>query len=217
MRDLIDILQKIKENEKLLKAAVVVLVITAAVLFYFGNGKSDTISLKDAESGEKTEAEHNFSENNKGKVYVDVAGEVKTPGVYQVNSGSRIFEVIQKAGGLTDKADTGTINQADKVKDGDKIIVPGKGSKTAAGDQIQAAGGGGTRLEGTGGNLSPLININSADSTELQKIPGVGPATAEKIIQYRMQNGSYKKTEDLKNVSGIGDKIYEKMKSMITV
>lgn len=214
MNDRRNLKGELKSHKKLIQAAVVILAIAAAVLFYAAKEKSDTIDLSSAEkqssSEEKTAAE------TQSEVYIDIDGAVKEPGVYKVKSGSRIFEVIEKAGGLTAKADTLTINQADRVKDGQKITIPRKGEAgdtASSQDPGSAAEGTGTSSASSGG----LININTADSNELQQITGVGPATAEKIIQYRSENGAFRSKEDLKNVSGIGEKTYQKMEPMITI
>ena len=111
-------------------------------------------------------------------------------------------KVIEKAGGLKKNAEMDQINRAEIVTDGQKIVIPAKGETIAASGGAAASG---------------LININTADSTALQEIPGVGPATAEKIIAYRTENGRFASKEDIKNVSGIGEKTYEKMKDKITV
>lgn len=134
-----------------------------------------------------------------------------------MSSDSRIFEVIEKAGGLTGKADTGAINQAELVKDGQKIVISRKGdNRNVSGSNIAD-----TPSRSTGashnGTAQGKININSADVNELQKIHGVGPATAEKIIKFRSSNGNFRVIEDLKKVNGIGNKTFEKIKDYITV
>ena len=111
------------------------------------------------------------------------------------------------AGGLTSEADIDGFNRAEEVFDGQKLTIPEKISEEAGGGAIASAGV----------TSSGLININRATAEELDEIPGVGPSTAEAIIRYREENGSFRKKEDIKNVSGIGDKTYEKMADQITV
>lgn len=149
-------------------------------------------------------------------IMVDVAGAVVNPCVVELRSESRVFEAIEKAGGLTKDADTASINQAEFLTDGQKLYIPTK-------QEVKAGLSGGAQglsfNAGASGqsNQSKLININTADTTALQQLTGVGPATAEKIINYRNENGKFKTIEDIKNVSGIGDKTFEKFRDKITV
>jgi len=205
MTEMRRIADAIKENKTIITVAAAVILMTAAAVFLFLNGKSQTIPIDEeaAESGEKAREETPAKE-----VYVDVGGCVKRPGVYRVDASGRVFEAIEKAGGTTAKADTSGINQAVTVTDGQKIYVPARGE--AAETPVSA----GTPAEGGGAGL---ININTADRSKLEEIPGIGPVTAEKIIRYREENGGFKSKEDLKNVSGIGDKTYEKMDPVVTI
>ena len=142
-------------------------------------------------------------------MYVDISGCVKSPGIYKIKRNTRLFEVIELAGGLTKDADYNGFNQAEHIEDGDKIIIPAKNQES---DSASASQGNNATASNNG-----KININTADSAALQEIPGVGPATAEKIISYRETNGRFRNKEDLMNVSGIGEKTFEKMKDMITI
>ncbi|MDD6042768.1 MAG: helix-hairpin-helix domain-containing protein [Eubacteriaceae bacterium] len=192
-----------KNNDKKVKAATTVIILIVAVLFFAGNGKNPDIEVTGTEDSVKI-AEETETATTAMPVYVDISGEVKSPGVYQVAEGTRLFEVIEKAGGLTDNAGVMSINQAEIVTDGQKIIIPDSQTQT-------------TNTNSSGITSDGLININVADSVELQEIPGVGPATASKILAYRESNGSFKNKEDLMNVSGIGQKTYDKIKDLITV
>ena len=147
-------------------------------------------------------------------IIIDIAGEIVSPGVYSLKEGSRIIDAIEIAGGLTEKADVRFINRAEMIFDGSKIYIPSKeeSTDTSIGTTYTTAG----RTTVTIG-ANQLININTASSEELQKIPGVGPSTAEKIIAYRTTYGKFKTIEDLINISGIGNKTLEKMKGYITV
>jgi competence protein ComEA len=139
-------------------------------------------------------------------VFVDVKGEVLSPGVYKVDESSRVQELIKLAGGFTNHADRNAINLAQRVKDEMVIYVPKLGES-----QMVWTG------EGTQSNQSALININDADQAELETLPGIGPSKATAIIAYREENGFFKSIEDLRNVSGIGDKSLEKLKELITI
>ena len=212
--------QKVVEYEHIFKILAVIIFVITAFLLFGPKGNNETITL-DKENASKNEVISKEEENEKrgasGKVYVDISGEVKKPGVYEVSSDSRIFEVIEKAGGLTGKADTGAINQAELVKDGQKIVISRKGDNRNVSGSNMAD----TSSRSTGashnGTAQGKININSADVNELQKIHGVGPATAEKIIKFRSSNGNFRVIEDLKKVNGIGEKTFEKIKDYITV
>jgi len=159
-------------------------------------------------------------------IYVDVSGAVNKPSVIALSEGSRVIDAIEAAGGLKDDADLTGINRAEILEDGAYLYVPTEKevADDLVGSAIQGVGGSGsigsTSEGGNSGNAysnQGKININTADSNTLQQLNGVGPATAEKIIDYRNSNGRFKKIEDLKNVSGIGDKTFEKMAAYIKV
>lgn len=204
-------LRALKNNPILTISAVVVIMISASAFFFILNDKNSTIPIQDTVQDNQTvpaSGESAAGRESAGTVFVDVSGCVKHPGVYEVTSTSRVFEVIEKAGGVTKDADTSSINQAEPVTDGQKINVPDKKSEPPAQGSSAAA-----EQQSSDGKVS----INTADSEELQKIPGVGPVTAENIISYRESNGSFKSIDDIKNVSGIGEKTFEKMKSTIVL
>lgn len=204
-------LRALKNNPILTISAVVVIMISASAFFFILNDKNSTIPIQDTVQDNQTvpaAGESAAGRESAGTVFVDVSGCVKHPGVYEVTSTSRVFEVIEKAGGVTKDADTSSINQAEPVTDGQKINVPDKKS----GSPVQGSSAAAEQQSPDG-----KVNINTADSEELQKIPGVGPVTAENIISYRESNGSFKSIDDIKNVSGIGEKTFEKMKSTIVL
>ena len=158
------------------------------------------------EFGDKVSAE----ETSEKEYYVDISGEVKKPGVYKVKKKTRLVFLIDKAGGLTGKADLDAINQASYVEDGAKIIIPKKGENKNSDEA------GADASETSVGNTSGKININQASAEELTSIPGVGTVIAQRIVEYR--NGArFNSIEEIKNVKGIGDATFEKMKGSITV
>lgn len=205
-------LRKLTENRNSIKLLAVIMIIITAFLFYGMKEKNDTITVSEGFPAAKEDAGERKS-SSEGILYVDVGGAVARPGVYKMNTGDRVFEAIEKAGGLTKKADTSALNQAEEVKDGQKIQIPEKGETAGAPGTDTAE----NSLSASVSAPGEKININTADSTALQQISGVGPATAQKIIDYRTQNGPFKRIEDLKNVSGIGEKTFEKMKENITI
>jgi competence protein ComEA len=168
-------------------------------------------------------------------VFVDVSGAVNSPDVYELRAGSRVNEAIIAAGGIAADADIRYINRAAVLNDGDRLYIPtrkeidsGKpipasaglvaGAPSAAPDAAtDGASGSSPDTGGSGTAAGAKININTSDSAALQTLNGVGPATAQKIIDYRDAHGAFAKIEDIKKVSGIGDKTFEKLKEYITV
>ena len=159
----------------------------------------------------------NLSILNDTSIVVYVCGAVKESRVVTLKENSRICDAIDAVGGLTEDADLTNINLAYILEDGEKIYIPKKGEEP---------------YNDTFSSTSPIssysnyssnalkgnkININKASQTELETIPGIGPSTALKIINYREENGKFSKIEDIKNVSGIGDSKYEQMKEYISV
>lgn len=162
------------------------------------------------------------------KYYIDIKGSVKNPGVYQVSPDSIVNDCIKLAGGLLKSADTTTINLSKKVTSEMVIYVPKKDEvvKSTATTTItkteeipnNASYDDKTKDNNTGNDtVSNLININTATKEELATLNGIGLAKANDIIEYRNTNGNFKNTEDIKNVSGIGDALFAKIKDYITV
>ena len=140
---------------------------------------------------------------------VDIKGAVQKPGVYEFKQGDRVTDVIGMAGGLSEAADSTQVNMAQLVEDEMVVYIPIAGEETQA---VQAAAGG----MNEGGKEGGLIDINKATLEELQELPGIGPSKAAAIIAKRDELGSFSTIEDLKLVSGIGDKTYEKLKDLIS-
>lgn len=203
-----EISQFLREHKEVLKKAgiVVLVIVLGLVVSMIKNGGQEEANAQAEEATVSTE-------ETAAMIYVDVGGEVKDPSVVELPDGSRVTDAITAAGGLTEQADLTDINRAAFVSDGEKIYIPSQVSELEDDGLSAGEGGGG----GTAKSSDGRININTADSTQLQELTGVGPATAEKIIDYRKQNGRFQSIEDIKNVSGIGDKTYEKLKDHIKV
>lgn len=148
---------------------------------------------------------------NNIKVMIDVAGEVINPGVYELKTGDRVNDALVAAGGLAAGADREwvavNINRAQLVSDGMKIFIPSKSQSP----KLKAESGK-TGVLGTVGNK---ISINTAGVEELDKLVGIGPALANRIIDYRQENGGFKDINEVKLVSGIGEKLFEQIKNKI--
>lgn len=141
-------------------------------------------------------------------VYVDVKGSVVQPGVYKLKTGSRLFQVIEYAGGFLDEANTVNVNLSLLLTDQMVVYIPSvydvemdDSTNDVIGENV----------------TSTLVNINTADQSTLETLPGIGPATAFSIIEYRLTNGNFDSIEDIMNVSGIGTQTYENIKVLITV
>ncbi|WP_173274453.1 helix-hairpin-helix domain-containing protein [Streptococcus sp. 68] len=142
-------------------------------------------------------------------ITVDVKGAVKSPGIYDLPVGSRVNDAVQKAGGLTEQADSKSLNLAQKVSDEALVYVPSKGEEVAS------------QQAGSGAPSSTIkdkkVNINKASLEELKQVKGLGGKRAQDIIDHRETNGKFKSVDELKKVSGIGAKTIEKLKDYVTV
>ena len=146
-------------------------------------------------------------------VTVDVKGAVKKPGVYQLQSNSRVHDALEKAGGLTDEADLKSVNQAQKLSD-EAVVYVAKVGENAVDVTASAPA---SATSGTNQTKSALVNLNTATEADFQTISGIGQKRAQDIIAYREANGRFKSVDELKNVSGIGAKTLEKLKEYVTV
>ena len=206
-------LKEFIENKKdKIKIVAVPVLVIAAVLFFWLNSGSDEIKIDEGDSSVIEEDGVSQQEVNpsQGHLYVDIGGEVMKPGVYEVSEGTRLFEVIDKAGGLTEDADIDGINRAETVQDGQKIMIGRQGENPNENREGYSA----NNVTDTG---EGKVNINTADAATLQTIPGIGPSKADRIIEYRESEGKFNEIDDIKNISGIGNKTFESIKEYITV
>ena len=192
---------------------------------------------------ENTEENDNGKEKSEStqKIIVYITGEINNPGIYELEENSRIAECIERAGGIKQNADITDINLAEILEDGEKIHIPAKGEKSSneAADikettnnaenkktgessktvieNKQKDTGTSTKTTTENKQKNTKVNINTATQTELEKLPGIGPSTATKIIEYRKEKGKFKNIEEIKNVNGIGESKYQKIKELIKV
>ena len=167
------------------------------------------------DKGEETEETLSRKEEDSPEaesVFVYVCGAVKSPGVYELKSGARVYEAIELAGGVTGEAAQELLNQAEVVSDGERIYVP---------DQEEAEafqnGTGGLETGVTDGSEKGKININTAGKEELMTLTGIGEAKAESILRYREENGKFGSIEELMQVEGIKEGVFNKIKDDITI
>ena len=162
----------------------------------------DSVSEKDVKKEEKEELVE------QDMITVDVKGAVKSPGIYDLPVGSRVNDAVQKAGGLTEQADSKSLNLAQKVSDEALVYVPTKGEE--ANQQANSGASSST-------NKEKKVNLNKASLEELKQVKGLGGKRAQDIIDHREANGKFKSVDELKKVSGIGAKTIEKLKDYVTV
>ena len=161
--------------------------------------------------------DENIVESAMEKKYIKIhiTGQVKKSGIIELESGSRISDAIEKAGGITELANLDEVNLAYCLEDGQKLYIPSIEEKEI--EYITEENGENIIEETNVSNANKIVNINKADLEDLETIPGIGPLMAQKIINYRTENGEFKTVEDLKNVSGIGEKKFESMREYINV
>ncbi|MCY7084599.1 helix-hairpin-helix domain-containing protein [Streptococcus oralis] len=164
---------------------------------------------KDSSSEKEMKKEEKDESPEQDLITVDVKGAVKSPGIYDLPVGSRVHDAVQKAGGLTEEADSKSLNLAQKVSDEALVYVPTKGEEAAS---QQAASG-----TSPSTSKEKKINLNKASLEELKQVKGLGGKRAQDIIDHREANGKFKSVDELKKVSGIGAKTIEKLKDYVTV
>ena len=173
------------------------------------NLQAEVAAVSKDSSTEKEVKEEKEEPVEQDLITVDVKGAVKAPGIYDLPVGSRVNDAVQKAGGLTEQADSKSLNLAQKVSDEALVYVPTKGEEAAS--QQTASG------TASSTSKEKKINLNKASLEELKQVKGLGGKRAQDIIDHRETNGKFKSVDELKKVSGIGAKTIEKLKDYVTV
>ena len=234
-----------RKQKKILIIVITIITIGVAYYAYTSFGKNDftiessNLEINGVNEEEKSKVENGVDseekedENSENKIIVHISGEVKNQGVVELEENSRVNDAIEKAGGVTENAYMKDINLAYKLEDGMKIYIPSK-------EEVENSKNNGTSVNGgvsssneyysygenTNGSSNvnskkdesnKKVNINTANKEELDTLPGIGEATADKIIEYRNKNGKFKTKEEIKEVSGIGDSKYERIKDLIEI
>jgi competence protein ComEA len=189
---------------------LIVIIIGIGIILYKNFNNEDNLAIN---------SPSNFSENNIAEkievpsVIIHISGAVKNPGVYKLKSIDRVVDAVKIAGGITERANPDAINLAALLKDGQKIIIPYKISNQVTVESDKNI----EEVYSSSSSPSDQININTADDNTLQSLPGIGPVLSKKIIDYRNQNGLFEVIDDIKDVSGIGEKKFEGIKDLICV
>jgi competence protein ComEA len=164
-------------------------------------------------------------------IWVDVAGAVRRPGLYSLPVGARVAAALQRAGGARRHADRAAVNLAAKLADGQQVFVPARGpggasaaavsarstgaGSAGAGSAVAAGGGSGAGGAGSGVGAGARVSLTNATQAQLEQLDGIGPALAQRIIEYRQQHGGFRSIDELREVSGIGDKRFAALKGSI--
>lgn len=220
-------MRKLNLKQKKIIAIILTILVVIAYYYFYLRDTTEEISNQDLEV-------NNTQENNQKNetIVVHISGAVNIEGIVELDLGSRIANAIEKAGGIKENADMTDINLAYPLEDGMKIYIPTKeeteanknNENTPAESYVNASSGGVNSKEttnstqsNTSDTSSKKVNINTATQEELDTLPGIGPSIASKIIDYREQNGKFNSIEEIKEVSGIGEAKYEKIKDSITI
>ena len=182
-------------------AVVVCVVITGIVYIVSGRDTKATVFEENTTTIEVTSP--NDIDGEEELIYVYVCGQVNNPGIVELRKGARIYEAINGAGGITENGNPDAINQAKTVEDGQMIYIPMIGEEYTI-EHVESQGDG-------------LVNINTAQVSELTTLPGIGESRANDIISYRESNGGFKKIEDIMNVPGIKEAAFSRIKDYIKV
>ncbi len=193
---------KIPEFTQEQRRAIVILAMTAlaiSLFFYFSARGEAVPQVKEIKSSA------GVSELPTRMVYIDVAGKVKSPGVYQLPEGSRVIDAIEIAGGVRRGVDTSHINLARKLVDGEQVLITSK--------KFQAI----TPSSGRKSIFTGKVSINSGTKAQFDSLPGIGPVLAQRILDHRSKNGPFSQISDIQNVSGIGASIFAQIAERLTL
>ena len=209
---------------KIIIIATIILICSIAIVYKIidivkGEGTEIIYSNIISENIIDNQEQKNDTYQTTSKIKIHIIGEVTEEGIIELEEGERISDAIEKAGGVTQNADLSKVNLAYILQDGQKLYIPSMNDEkdvqyisTENGEGIIAE----TNINDKSG-INKKVNINKASQSDLENIPGVGPSLAQKIISFRDENGKFKNVEDLKNVSGIGDKKFESIKDYVDV
>ncbi len=211
-----------RKTKKYVKTALILVFFLGAGVWYFFFGKSvlekqksdtELTSILDTVVAEPTISEVSEKEKTEEAV-VYVCGAVNVPGIYTLPKNSRLYEAITAAGGFSPEADPAYHNLARSITDGERIYILSASETKELSAELRASGEEGAEQAS---NTNGILNLNTATAAQLMELPGIGEAKAAAILAYRAKIGQFTDIEEIKNVSGIGDAMFEKIKDKITV
>lgn len=215
------------KNKIKINIFLILLFLSTGIIIYKLNIEDDVYVVSESKETYKEKAVQEYNENEKNNevseesinksniekvITVHISGEIVNPGVVTIESNNRLSDAVDKLGGVTEDADLNRINLAIKLEDEKHYIIPKLGE-----DDNNLYDEKENNLQSENNTNLNKININKATIQDLDKLPGIGEATANKILNYREENGEFKSIEDIKNVNGIGIKKYEQIKNEISV
>ena len=228
-------MKKLNLKQKKIIAIILIILVIIAYYYLYLKNSTEEISNQDLEVNNTQESNqtNETEKETEETIVVHISGAVNIEGIVELEAGSRIANAIEKAGGVKENADMTDINLAYPLEDGMKIHIPTKEETEANKNNenmidesyVTSSSGGVSSKEDTNSTQgssststsNEKVNINTATQEELDTLPGIGPSIASKIIDYREQNGKFNSIEEIKEVSGIGDAKYEKIKDSITI
>ncbi|MCK8825199.1 helix-hairpin-helix domain-containing protein [Fuchsiella alkaliacetigena] len=222
-----------KREELILLVVVVTLLLGSGILVvnylrrgsgmeFVANDIEEELAGKQTEDELATETEREQVEETKEQIMVQIGGAVNKPGVYQLEVDSRLFELIEEAGGPSAKADLDNVNLVKRLSDSEQIVIPEKTVEEEQREEVAVEES--EREESV--ETEPItstakdtdkVDLNNASQTELEELQGVGPVTAQNIIEYRQSEGGFNKIEEIKEVSGVGEVTYQQIKDELLV
>jgi competence protein ComEA len=209
IRSLARVLEDVDKGRLVAYAAVALLVLAVALRLHSHGSGGASVSLDaPARAAPVLQGATGSAPATGRQLYVDVAGAVRRPGLYKLPDGSRVALAVERAGGLSRRAERTGVNLAAPLSDGQQVIVPARGSPGASGATGGAGASGGSAAGGP-------ISLSSAGEAQLETIDGIGPALAGRIIEYRNAHGGFRSLDELKQVSGIGDKRFETLRKAL--
>lgn len=218
---------ELTNKQKVLFFILIIILILVGIYVYnirFNDKVEDNIETENINNAGLVD---NFLDTNEDKnekensIIVHITGAVKKSGIVKLNQGARIYDAIEMAEGSLENADLAKVNLAYILEDAQKIYIPYIGEESENTEEQEYItsnfGNNSSIIQNTNKGESGKVNINTANQTELETLPGIGTATAEKIIDYRNKNGRFNTIEDIQNVKGIGEAKYENIKESICV